>query len=118
MFDVAAMEFPFLAGLDKREKSRVSKAWEVFHQMREAQAVHGLLLPQPLAAELGGVCRQRITQLVDMGRLQVVDVGGHPFITENSLVEWVKSERKSGRPRRGDKTWGECREIAKSLMAK
>lgn len=111
MFD-AACEFPFVQGLPVREKSRIGKAWDVVSHMREAQARHGLLIPERLAAKLAGVSWQRIGQLANLDRLKRVYIDGHPFITEDSLVAWLKSERKSGRPSKVVASVGDCLRVA------
>lgn len=112
MFDSAVCEFPFVEGLPVREKSRIGKAWDIVSHMREAQAQHGLLIPERLAAKLAGVSSQRIGQLALGERLNRVYIDGHPFITEDSLVAWLKSERKTGRPCKAVATVGDCLKVA------
>lgn len=115
MFDAVAIEFPFVDRLPKREKNRVQRAWDVVERMRVAQSEHGLLLPFMLVAKLAGVSTQRVSQLTQSGSLRVVEIDGHPFITENSLVEWVKTERKAGRPPKVVSTPEDCWKVAREL---
>lgn len=112
MFDSAVCEFPFVEGLPVREKSRIGKAWDIVVHMREAQAQHGLLIPERLAARLAGVSWQRIEQLSKAERLKCVRIDGHPFITEDSLVAWLKSDRKTGRPRKAVASVADCAKVA------
>lgn len=94
----AVLEMPFVAELPKREKSRLAKLWDHFTEVRALQREHGTLVPIKLAADLAGVSRQCIDEHIERGQLIRIEVHGHPFITENSFVEWAKSERKAGRP--------------------
>lgn len=94
----AVLDFPFVAELPKREKSRLAKMWDAFNEMKELQKRHGSLVPVQVCAALGGVSNQRICQLADEGRLVRIEFHGHPYIAEDSFVEWASSERKSGRP--------------------
>lgn len=98
MFEAAASDFPFVAELPKREKSKVVQLWDAIQDMRRIYETEGLLIPQPLAAKLLGLSRQRVHQLGNEGRLMVVTVNDHPFVTENSVLAYAKSERKAGRP--------------------
>jgi hypothetical protein len=91
-------EFPFVAELPKREKRAVVTAWDMWQEAKELIAAKGNLIPLTLAADLGGVSKQRISDLVRAGRLERVALGNHVFVTESSLLSWVRSERKPGRP--------------------
>lgn len=109
-------EFPFVQQLPHREKSKLVKLWDHFAAVRMAMDQHGMLVPVKLAAELAGVSRQRIDELVERDQLVRIDLAGHPFITENSFVQWAKSERKNGRPLKQHSaadTW----KIAKKVVA-
>ncbi len=97
MLDAVA-EFPFVEKLPKREKSRLAKAWDLFERMKAETAVHGQLVPLVLTAKLLNVGPSRIDQFVRDDRLTRVEIDGHVFITENSIVEFAKIERKNGRP--------------------
>lgn len=91
-------EFPFVAEMPKRAKSKLATRWEVFERMQAIVEVEGLLVPPVLAGKLLGVSKQRVDELMKVGRLKRVDWEGHPFVTENSLHEYARSERKGGRP--------------------
>jgi hypothetical protein len=99
-----ANDFPFVAALPKREKGNVAKMWDLLKEMRQTSATEGQLLPTRFAAKLIGVSQQRVDQLMDSGKLMRIDVDGHPFVTENSLVAFAKSERAAGRPPNHPKT--------------
>lgn len=121
MFETAAIEFPFVERLPKREKSRLQKAWDLFQEAKAAQDKHGFLVPERLAAKVAGVSQQRISQLRQAGVLLTVDIDEHPFITEDSLVEWMKSERKRGRPPKvqtASECWQAAREFASENKSK
>lgn len=51
------------------------------------------------AAEILGVCRQRIAQLVNDGRLPAVKIGGAYLFHRTALAQFAKSPRKTGRPK-------------------
>jgi len=84
--------------MPKREKSKLSRIWEHFAEVKAATAKHGVLLPQHYAATLLSVSNQRVHQLVNDGRLMTVEVGGLRYVTENSMTAYAQSERKAGRP--------------------
>lgn len=112
---------PFLDTLPKREKSKLSKLWDHFQEVKAATAEHGVLLPQHYAADLLGVCRQRVHQLVNEGRLVSVEVGGLRYVTENSMMAFANSERKAGRPPKIPslgKIFGKARESVQDTTSK
>jgi len=98
MQNAEVLEFPYVATLAKAERSVVRKVWDHFQELREIVKEKGLLVPQHLAAELLGVSKQRVCTLCNEGRFEIVNVGGHRYLTENSLVAYAKEERKVGRP--------------------
>ncbi len=98
MFEAAICECPFVEGLPKREKSKLARAWELVATVNAVAKAEGYPYPLMLAAKCLGVSRTRIDELVGEGRLKRVEIDGHVFITENSLVEFAKRERKNGRP--------------------
>lgn len=112
MFEAQATEFPFMAELPKREKSRVGKALEAMREMSELQKRVGALVPAALAAKILNVSRQRFYQLVDAGTLKTVQFHGHHYITESDLVEFANSDRTPGR-RKTAPTFRECMEMAR-----
>lgn len=91
-------EFPFVAELPKREKSKLAKLWDTFQEMKRITAETGMLVPVGLVAELLDISRQRVYQLVEAGRLQTHEFNGRVYITENSLQAWAELEHKAGRP--------------------
>jgi len=98
MFEAEALEFPFTAAMPKREKSKLAKCWELLQRMKAISATEGDLVPVMMCAKLLGISRSRVDQFVQDGRLKRYDIDGHVFLTENSIVEFAKSERKNGRP--------------------
>jgi hypothetical protein len=105
--DTTINDFPFVAELPKREKSKLAKVWDTFQELRAATAEHGSLVPTVMAANILGVSRQRVMQLVVDGKLISVCIHGQPFIGEKSLVEHARSERKTGRPFKIPETSGD-----------
>lgn len=98
MIDAATPDFPFVAELPKRERSRLVTVWDRLAELRQVSAEHGQLLPPHFAAKLLDISPQRISELTKAGRFVRVEVNGHPFLTESSVVEYARSERKAGRP--------------------
>lgn len=98
MFEAQILEMPFVAELPKREKSKLHKLWDAFFDLREIVAKTGILVPQAAAARLLGVSPQRVGQLIGVGKLDTHVWNGSPWVTENSLIAFAESERKSGRP--------------------
>ena len=66
-----------------------------------AQALHKLseerggLVPQSALADVLGLSRQRVHQLVQSGQLEVVKVEDVPFITGRSLDAWESDQDKN-----------------------
>lgn len=98
MVDVTFSECPFVATLPKREKSKMAKVWERFQELARITEEKGMLVPVPLVAKVLGVSRQRCGELIKLGRLESVEVDGHHFVVEASVVAYAQSERKAGRP--------------------
>lgn len=98
MFEAEATEFPFMAEVPKREKSKLARVWDHFKAVSAVVEQKGMLVPQHLAAELLGVSRQRIWVLANEGRLEGVELGGIRYVTEDSVIAFAKLERKAGRP--------------------
>lgn len=98
MIDAGTLEMPFLADLPKREKSRLQAAWEIVEEIKRLSAEQGALVPPGLAATCLGVSHQRVWELCNLGTLQRVEIAGHGYVTEDSLLAFAKSERKAGRP--------------------
>jgi excisionase family DNA binding protein len=101
-------EFPFVATLPKREKSKVAKLWDSFQEAGRIAEERGMFVAPFVVAKLLGVSKQRVHQLIESGRLETVDVCGHRCVLEDSLVEFCKTERKSGVHLDIPTTAGEC----------
>jgi hypothetical protein len=109
MFEAADIaEFPFVAGLPKRERSRLENMWDQMADLRAIVASKGMLIPSRLAAKILGISRQRVEELLKEGRLELVQVEGHNFIPESSVVAYARSERKAGRPVKSPDSPREC----------
>lgn len=102
MTQIEAREFPFVESLPKREKSKWRRIWDHFQELKRVSEVKGMLVPVRLGAELLGISRQRVDELVADGRIEVVEVDGRRFATEVSIVEYARSERKAGRPTKAE----------------
>src|ERR1035437_1599841 len=115
----ADIEFPFAEAFPKRVKSRWDKLADEWEAFKFESKQLGGIVPAQLAASLGGVSHQRILQLLETGPLTRVELNGHVYVGEDSLVEWLKSERKSGRPLKLPVTireqWKLSREVAKEI---
>jgi len=98
MFEAQAIEFPFVAAMPKREKSGFVKVWDHFQELKAVTAQKGMIVPVHMAACLLGVSHQRVSQFLDDGRLEPIEIRGHRYVAESSLVEFCKVERKNGRP--------------------
>lgn len=59
---------------------------------------HGALVPLPMVAVAAGVSHQRISVLVDQGRLASVAIGDRRYVPAAALEFYLTEERKSGRP--------------------
>jgi len=122
MFEAEALEFPFTAAMPKREKSKLAKCWELLQRMKAISATEGDLVPLMMGAKLLGISRSRVDDFVRDGRLKRYDIDGHVFLTENSIVECARTERKNGRPLKIPTTTAECwkasREYAREVVGK
>jgi hypothetical protein len=108
MFEAEALEFPAFASLPKREKSKIQKVWDTFQQLSQISKEKGMLMPQTFAAKVLDISKQRVNDLVKNGTLETFDVNGFPFVTEDSVVNYAKTERRSGRPINVPTTSKEC----------
>ena len=98
MHKAQALEFPFMPEVPRRERSRLNLLIDQLNEWKAAEREHGTMLPIRFAAKLCGVSHERLGQLVQEGRIVRVDLGGHVYVTEKSVIEWAQSERKVGRP--------------------
>jgi hypothetical protein len=98
MFEAVATDFPFVAELPKREKSKWRKAWDAFQEVQAVTKVEGTIFPQVFVAKVLDLSTARICQLCNEGKLRVVVVGNNRFVTERSVLDWAETEHKAGRP--------------------
>ena len=113
MEQVLASEFPFVEALPKREKSRLRKAWDVFNDLRVLTEQHGTLVPASLVAKILDLSPQRVHDIIQDGRLHRIEVHGHNYISEASVIEFAKTERKAGRPQKMENaTAKDCLKVA------
>lgn len=117
MFEAEAIEFPFCSALPKKEKSKLAKCWELLQHLSDAQAKDGALVPVMLAAKCLDVSRTRIDQLCSADLLKRVDVDGHVFVTEASIVGFARQERKTGRPCKIPTTVRECLKAGRDIVS-
>ena len=118
MFEATINEFPFVAEVPKREKSRLTKVWDAFQELKAITDEKGMLVPARFTANLLNVSHQRILQLVDAQHLERVTIDGNVFITERSIIALASSERKNGRPLKmatPKQTWEAAMDYASNL---
>jgi hypothetical protein len=113
----AVLEFPFAAALpvqseDDSALPRAERARRRLSLLKAMVASKGLYVPVALTAEILGVSVQRVHDIVRQGHLEKVQVHALTFITESSLVEYVHSERRNGRPPSLPKTVTEMARLA------
>lgn len=122
MLEADVAEFPFTAELPKRERTRLQTLWDNLAEIRAVVESKGMVIPASLAAKVLGVSRQRVFQLIEDGRLENVEMNGHNFVTEASVIQFAKAERKTGRPCKGIQTageiWAASEESTRELMGK
>jgi hypothetical protein len=112
-YQAEVMEFPAFAelplgGKTKREKTQLAKVWDAFQDIRKVVEEKGMLVPQTFASKVMGVSHQRIGELLNNGKLESVEFNGTRFVTEESLIAFCKTERKTGRPPKLPTTYGEA----------
>lgn len=116
MFEAQTMDFPFVAEMPKRERSKVETLWDRFHRLKAITDEKGMLLPVVFCAKLLGVSRQRVYALLDEGRMERVDLDGQIFITEESFISWCRAEHKQGRPTKAESlTLKQCWTVANDM---
>lgn len=116
MFEAQTMDFPFVAELPKRERSKLGTLWDRFKELKAITEEKGMLLSPAFCSALLGVSRQRVYQLMEDGRMERVDVHGQTFITEESLIAWARAEHKNGRPLKIPQTAKECFAVGREYM--
>lgn len=111
MFEAAITEFPFVAEMPRRDKTRYEKVWDSFQRVKAITDKEGAIWPVMFVAKILGVSNERVHELMKNDRLKRVEVDGHPFVTEVSMLDYAKSERKAGRPC-GPRTVKDCAKVA------
>lgn len=111
MQDTATLDFPFVADLPKREKSKIARFWDDLEEFRAVVRERGTIVPVTLVAKILGVSRTRVYELIKSGRLEPVELDGHMYVGYNSLEAWAKAEHKVGRPLKATTT-GEAWKVA------
>jgi hypothetical protein len=91
-------DFPFVKDLPKREKSKVAKIMDVIHELEAVTKERGPIIPQGLIADVLGVSKQRVSALLDQGRMDYHTINGTRFVYSKSFREFARQERKVGRP--------------------
>ena len=115
---VVLSEFPFVAQMPKRQKTRLQRVWDILGEYRSTIEREGNLVPASLASALLDVSHQRVMQLCNLGKLRRVEVAGHVYVTEQSVLDLAKMERKAGRPMKiKDMTWQIAMESSRAQMS-
>lgn len=91
-------EFPFVADLPKREAKKVANTWDELRLIVKIIKEDGPPVPFGACALALGVSKQRISQLVAEGRLKTIEYAGSRHVALNSLEEFARLNRVSGRP--------------------
>jgi hypothetical protein len=95
VFDSTATDFPFVASLPKREKTRRQKLIDEYHAFCELNR-GSPPLTLSCAAEFLGVSPQRVWQLCESGRLKKITFLGRSFIKFDGIYELTTEDRKTG----------------------
>lgn len=93
---VGVNEFEFMASVPSKETP--PSPYALLAELRALSREHGVLVPVALAVAILDVSRQRVYDLINAEVLRSVRVCNTVMITEQSLVAYANSERKSGRP--------------------
>jgi hypothetical protein len=98
MSEAVALEFDFPRFTQDRKQSRIARVFHLAKRLKAVMEKEGTLFPLMLAAKALDVGRTRMDELVADGRIKRVEVDGHVFVTEMSVVEYARQEVKNGRP--------------------
>jgi len=98
MADIVLPEFPFVKELPFRSGRRARSPSCGTDEIAAVEQRKGKLIQVSFAADLMSVHRSRVHQLMDVGKLEKVEVNGHPYVTVQSVVAYCETERKAGRP--------------------
>jgi hypothetical protein len=77
---------------------RIEAKKSVVREVIEATGKHGPLLPQYLVVAALKLSKQRVSQLIDQGKLAVVEIDGRNWIPAQALELFLSEERRAGRP--------------------
>lgn len=97
MAAVTAEQFS-LFEIPASEPKRVKTKWQELAEMSKVDEEAGGLVPIFVAAALLDVSHQRVSQMLESGRLQHWVFFDRKFVGVNDLADYVNSERKGGRP--------------------
>jgi len=115
LMDAITAEFPFVEALPKVDESGLTRHERLQRRLsmiRTMAETDGQLIPVALAAELLTLSRQRIHRIVEQGHLKKVTIHGTSYVTENSLLDYITSERKAGRPPKIPSSVQDCAKLA------
>lgn len=91
-------ELPFMRDLPKREKKRLETVLDKWEEAKEVMRSKGAYVPVTFAAAMCNVSNSRMYDLCREGKVEMVSLGSHKFVTESSLFAWRNSQRQNGRP--------------------
>jgi len=120
MAEAVALEFDFPPVRLDRRRSRIARVVHLVKRLRATMDKEGTLIPLILAAKALDVGRTRMDELISDGRLKRVEVDGHVFVTESSVVDYAHEERKNGRPLKNlDErlTWSASLKMSREMVA-
>ena len=78
------------------EQRAQKRGW--LHSFMEAVELHGPVVFRGDVPLILDVSRQRVHQLVEQGRIAVVDIGGRQYVPVAALEAYFADERRNGRP--------------------
>jgi len=90
-------EFPFVTELPNREAKRLVSFWDRYEEFKSMIEGKGPPIPPAVAAKLLDVSRQRVDELMRLGRLERLEFAGHPFVTDSSIRWLAEQDRSPGR---------------------
>lgn len=67
-------------------------------ELLDAYDQHKVLMPPVWVAHALALSHQRVSQLIDEGRLATVEFRGRKLVPIASIEAWLADERKNGRP--------------------
>jgi hypothetical protein len=91
-------ELPFMRGVTKSERKRLETVLDKWEEAKEVMRAKGAYVPVTFAAAMCNVSSSRMYDLCREGKVELVALGSHKFVTESSLFAWRNSQRQNGRP--------------------